>query len=200
MKTRILSAALLLLPTILLAQNPGDYANAENSYGDHYTATASSSQGMVSAMMNAFSYLEQGMKYEKEDNYYASLVELDKALALDPNFAEAHDYKAIVYIKLGRFVKALKSVNTAIECNPRLAEAYNHRGIIQFYLQNADRAMSDYDQAILLNPDYGTAYYNRGLLKLSLNDEAGALKDLRRAQELKCTDAEPVIKEFLAEK
>jgi tetratricopeptide (TPR) repeat protein len=200
MKTRLIITAFLLTSAFVFGQYPTNFSGTDNGYGDHFDASANKNQGMATAMMNAFSYLEQGMKYEKEDNYYESLVELDKAIAIDENFAEAHDYKAIVYIKLGRFIKALKAVNNAIESNPRMAEAYNHRGIIHFYLQNADEALQDYTYAISLKPDYGTAYYNRGLLKLSMNDETGAFEDLVKARDLKCTDAEPVISEYFAGK
>lgn len=200
MKTKLVASVLILMSGVVLAQYPASFAGEDNTYGDHFDVIASKTQGMASGMMSPFNYLEQGMKFEKEDNYYASLNELDKALALDANFAEAHDYKAVVYIKLGRFIKALRSVNNALSCNPNFAEAFNHRGIIHFYLQNADEALKDYSRAIELKPDYATAYYNRGLLKLSMDDEQGALKDLIKARELKCTDAEPVIKEFLADK
>lgn len=189
-----------LLAGVVMGQTPAGLTTPDDSYGDQFLSTNTRTQGMVPAENTAFTYLEQGIQFSHEENYYASLEVLDKALAMDPSLAEAHDYKAINYIKLGRFVKALKSANNAIECNPGLAEAYNHRGIVHFYLQNGEEAMQDYTFAISLKPDYGTAYYNRGLLKLTIGDDKGALEDLTRANELKCADAAPVISEFLAEK
>jgi tetratricopeptide (TPR) repeat protein len=199
MKTKLMITLFALLTGVVIGQTPAGLTTADDGYGDQFLAPANRTQGMVPAENNAYTYLEQGIRFSLEENYYASLEVLDKALALEPSLAEAHDYKAINYIKLGRFVKALKSVNNAIECNPKLAEAYNHRGIIHFYLQNGEQALEDYTTAISLKPDYGTAYYNRGLLKLTIGDDKGALEDLSLAKELKCTDAAPVISEFLAE-
>jgi tetratricopeptide (TPR) repeat protein len=200
MKTKLMITAFALLSGVIIGQTPAGLTTPDDSYGDQFMASNNRTQGMVPAENNAYTYLELGIQFSQEENYYASLEALDKALAMNPGLAEAHDYKAINYIKLGRFVKALKSVNTAIEINPGLAEAYNHRGIIHFYLQNGEEAMEDYTTAISLKSDYGTAYYNRGLLKLTIGDDKGALEDLTRATELKCEDAAPVITEFLAEK
>ncbi|MFN8209220.1 MAG: tetratricopeptide repeat protein [Bacteroidales bacterium] len=200
MKTKLMITVFALMAGVAMGQTPTGLTTPDDGYGDQFLASATITKGMVPAENNAYTYLEQGIQLSKDENYYASLEVLDKALALEPSLAEAHDYKAINYIKLGRFVKALKSVNNALEYNPSLAEAYNHRGIVHFYLQNGEQAMEDYTIAISLKPDYGTAYYNRGLLKLTIGDDKGALEDLTRAQELNCSDAAPVINEFLAEK
>jgi len=52
--------------------------------------------------------------------------ELEKAVALDPDFAEAHENLGALYIKLGRPAEAEPHSRRAIELNPGLASAHSN--------------------------------------------------------------------------
>jgi tetratricopeptide (TPR) repeat protein len=200
MKTKIFFLTALLFAGILPGQTQCVNTSFTGATDNGLKLIVNSDEGTGYSNVNAYTCYQEAIEFAKEEHYNASLNSLEKALNLDPKFAQAYDYKAVIYIKIGKFVRALKAANDAISCNDKFAEAYNHRGIVHLYLQNSDKALADYSAAIELNPQYATAYYNRGLLKLTNGDDSGALLDLSKARDLKCQDADPVIREFLAEK
>jgi tetratricopeptide (TPR) repeat protein len=200
MKTGLLISLFLMSSIISNAQYSTTSGSGDFGYGDHFVDNRASSGSMVSELMNPFTFYEKGKSLERNDDYNGALAEFDKATTLDEGFAEAYDYKAIVYIKLGRFQKALKEVSKALENDPDLAEAYNHWGIILFYQENFTQAINEYTRAITLKPAYGNAYFNRALARLSANDLKGSYDDLIRARNLKCEGIDEVIHEYFPEK
>lgn len=56
--------------------------------------------------------LVSGGKYEE------ALKEFDKAIEINPNYAEAYNNKGLALFKLGRFKDAIKEIDKAIKLNP----------------------------------------------------------------------------------
>jgi hypothetical protein len=92
----------------------------------------------------------------------------DKALALDPNFAEGWIGRGNVLNTLTRFDAALAAYGRALTLHANLAEAWLGRGNIFLELKRLDEALACYDEAIALKPDFATAYFNRGRARLLL--------------------------------
>jgi tetratricopeptide (TPR) repeat protein/V8-like Glu-specific endopeptidase len=126
------------------------------------------------------------LAYQKNEygNYPGALANYDRAIALNPNYAEAYNNRGnLKYEKLNNPQGALADYNRAIALNPNLAEAYYSRGNLKYEkLNNPQGALADYDRAIALNPNLAEAYNNRGNLKdEKLNNPQGALADYNRA-------------------
>ena len=69
--------------------------------------------------------------------------ELEKALALDPEYAEAHENLGALYLKLNRRAEAEVHIRRAIELNPSSSFAHSDLGAIQLLagdLQAAERS------------------------------------------------------------
>jgi tetratricopeptide (TPR) repeat protein len=107
--------------------------------------------------------LDNGKRLFDQGNYNGAIQELNEAIRLDPNMAEAYAYRARSYDG-SDYDRALSDANRAIQLNPRLAIAYNTRGNV-FLNKNKDydRAITEYTEAIRLDPQFATAYYNRGI-------------------------------------
>ena len=102
-----------------------------------------------------------------------ALASYDKAIALKPDYAEAHNNRGNALKDLKRPAEALASYDKAIALKPDYAEAHNNRGNALKDLKRPAEALASYDRAIALKPDYAEAYNNRG----------NALKDLKRPAE-----------------
>ena len=131
-------------------------------------------------------------KYEEAIEYYS------KAIALNPQFANAYNNRGNAKYSLGENEEAIKDYNQAIELNPQHASAYNNRGIAKSSLGDDDEAIQDYDKAIELNPKFVEAYCNLGVSKSSLGKYEEAIKDYNKAIELDPQYAEAYYNRGLA--
>ncbi|MEM9881443.1 MAG: tetratricopeptide repeat protein [Planctomycetota bacterium] len=77
--------------------------------------------------------------------FSSAQVLLERALRLEPDFAEAHNNLAYTLRKQGEdhYDKALEHYNTAIELDEDLAEAYMYRGVLYVQTGSKDSAAAD---------------------------------------------------------
>jgi predicted O-linked N-acetylglucosamine transferase (SPINDLY family) len=105
----------------------------------------------------------------------------DKALALQPGFAEALTNRACALVERKRFAEALASCDQAIALRPDMADAFNNRGNALRELGRLDDALASFDRAIALRPDHADAFNNRANVHNQLRRFDQALDDCRRA-------------------
>lgn len=90
-------------------------------------------------------------------NFDAAYVNLDKALSLNPNSADALFAKARLLLVQRKDADALKCVNTIINNDAACSEALLLRGWINKYrLKNAVAAQKDFEAMLLLGKDYAS--------------------------------------------
>ena len=77
----------------------------------------------------------------------APLVDLNQAIALDPQFAYAYYNRANLYVRSGEEDKALLDYTKAIELSPSFAEAYYNRGLLFFALGKVNEGTRDLSKA-----------------------------------------------------
>jgi tetratricopeptide (TPR) repeat protein len=105
----------------------------------------------------------------------------NKAIVLDPNFAEAYNNRGLAYQSQGNLNQALLDYNKAIQIDPNLAGAYYNRGLAYQSQGNLNQALLDYSKAIQINPNFAEAYNNRGLAYQSQGNLNQAFLDYNRA-------------------
>lgn len=113
------------------------------------------------------------------------LLRCERVIELAPDSAEAHNNRALILNRLGRYDEALASYGHAIALKPQLAELYNNRGVTLQQMERYDDALADYDKAIELKPDYANAHNNRGATLPHLRRYAEALASCATAIRLK---------------
>jgi tetratricopeptide (TPR) repeat protein len=96
-----------------------------------------------------------------------------KAIAIKPDYAEAHYNLGNLLHELGRLEDAGASYYKAIAFKPELAKAHNNLGITLLELGRLEDAEMSYKKAIVIKPDYAEAHYNLG----NLLHELGRLED-----------------------
>jgi tetratricopeptide (TPR) repeat protein len=103
----------------------------------------------------------RGLAYNKQGEYDRAIAELNRAIALKPNYAEAYCERGIAYSEKGDYGQAMLDYDRSIELNPDSAITYYDRGIVHAHLGKDDMAISDYTRAIELRPNSDT-YLERG--------------------------------------
>ena len=69
------------------------------------------------------------VSYTHLDVYKRQAADYDRAIQLDPKFAQAYSGRCAVQIKKGNLAQAIADCNQAIALDPKLAIAYNDRGL-----------------------------------------------------------------------
>lgn len=99
---------------------------------------------------------------------------LQRAIELDPNFADAYAFLAVLYVANGRAEDGLRSVETAMRLNPRYPFWYLFmRGITRYVIEDYNTAIADFEAAAKRSP---TALFVRWWLAASYA-QAGRMDD-----------------------
>jgi len=110
-----------------------------------------------------------------------ALEYLNKAIDLDPQYANAYVGRGLSYFQLKDYDRALSDLNKAIELNHSFPDAYNARSIVWNAKGEYNRAIKDCDRAIELNQRYAEAYNNRGLALKKKGEYKSAIESYNKA-------------------
>lgn len=121
----------------------------------------------------AQSMYSQGLGILSRDDFARALPFFEKAVDIDPNYAEAWYQAGFCYGMLGRHAEALKASRTAARLRPEWAQTYVNIGASSFALGQFKEAAEAYRQAAKLETDNADIQYALGLSlnKLGKTDE-----------------------------
>lgn len=128
-------------------------------------------------------YMRGTAKYHVQQ-YQIAILDFDKAIELNPNFAAPYVNRGVSKKMLGRYQEAIQDFDQAIKLNPNHFLFYYYRGSTKFQLDQYATAITDLDKAIELNPADAESYLVRGSTKKYLKQHELAILDLNKAIEL----------------
>ena len=111
-------------------------------------------------------------------------MHLEKALQLDPKFAQAHNNLGIVLRSRGFKAEAAAAFRAAVAAKPDYMRAWNNLGSTLLHMEAAEEAVACFDKALALEPNYAYAHLNLGLYHLAVGRYADAEASLVRATQL----------------
>ena len=128
------------------AQQEGDRALSENRYVAALTAykRASSDSAVVANRM--------GIAYHHLFALGEARKQYERAIRLDPHYAEAFNNLGAVLYGQNQFKQAEKAYGQAILYQPRFAMAYKNLGITYFADHDADHGTAAFHQAMTIDP------------------------------------------------
>jgi len=129
----------------------------------------------------AYIYSNRGTVYASADQFDGAITNYNRAIKLNPNFADAYNHRGIAYRNLGQLKQAICDYTKAIELKPNYTEAYNNRGVAYDKLGQLEQSVFDYDKSIELNPRFAQAYNNRANAYAKLGQFDRAISDYTRA-------------------
>ncbi len=130
--------------------------------------------------------LRAGIKRELED-LDGHLTDVNKALALHPDFLWALAEKAENLGERGTYREAFPVVQKLIALQPKSSWVYVHRARLRAFHGYHALAMRDFNRAVTLDSSCGAVYAWRGEARRRQGDLRGALEDFDQALRLQPT-------------
>lgn len=118
----------------------------------------------------------------------AALVDINRSIGLNPNFAESYHQRGIIERLRNNYTNALDDYSTAIKKaknSEDLSSYYFSRATLREDLLDHTGALKDCNLCLELNGNNNWPGYNlRGSIKLNLGDFRGALEDCNKSIEI----------------
>jgi tetratricopeptide (TPR) repeat protein len=129
-------------------------------------------------------YYNEGQNSVKQRNYTEALASYDKAIAINPNYADAWNKRGLALSYLNRKTEAIESLDKALSLDPNDADAWSNRGLAQ----GKEEGLSNIDRALGIDPNFADAWTNRGILLVMLDRDSEAVVNFDKAISLKPSD------------
>ncbi len=133
-------------------------------------------------------YLNRALAEHDESHAAAALVDLDRALDLDPDSTRAHNERGQIYLENGEARKAVAEFTQSLQATPSV-EGHYQRGEAYEKLGDHQKAIADFDAAIVESSDAPYAFRARAAAKLASGDRAGAAADEQQARSIETGQA-----------
>ena len=141
-----------------------------------YTEAATFAQTMTARFpLYRFGWMILGLAFKQIGRGAEALEPMQKAAALSPTDADAHNNLGIILMGMGRLDEAETSYRRALEIKPDFAVAHNNLGLTLKDLGRLDEAAASFRRALEIKPDYADAHYNLGNILCDLGDIAQAI-------------------------
>ncbi|MDX3639666.1 tetratricopeptide repeat protein [Streptomyces sp. MB09-02B] len=137
----------------------------------------------LDAPVRARAHGVRGRELRWAGEYDRALAEYDRAVALDPESADAYQGRGITRRRLGAHAAALADVDRADALRPGTAHTLGVRGDILHAMGRYEEAVAAFDRVLDLDPAHRLAMASRGQSRHHLGDDEGALADFDRALE-----------------
>ena len=156
-------------------------------------------QYVATSNPEAYDYYLRGRKFlyaMSSRDFQHAIRMYDKAIELDPNYANAYAGIADTYSQIYRFAdatpenatQALKASERAIELDPDSAEAHASRGLSLFINEKYAEAERHFETAIMLNPKLFESYFFYALSCKSQGNHEKAARLFMQASEVNPAD------------
>lgn len=114
-------------------------------------------------------------------DYDRALADVNIAIGLFANVAEAYNLRGAIYDRKGDGDHAISDYSSAIRLDPSYAAACANRGLAYLKRGAYDLAITDFNEAIRLDPRYTAAYNGRGVALSRKGDHPSAIADFSAA-------------------
>lgn len=161
-----------LASSTVYVRAPANYAPTDREKGRQNSAAT------VSALIN------QGYTLQSRNDLDGALAAYDRALAIDPNAAEAVASRGGVLFEKGDEVGAQAAFDRALQLDPRQMTALMGKGRVHFAHGRWQDAIDTYNQVLALSPNFSNVIVLRGAAYGALGKPAEAAADYDQAIKL----------------
>ena len=121
-------------------------------------------------------FVSLGLSYSDRGAFNKAIVELKKALELDPNYGEAHNELGYVYLAAGDFSKAVEHFKKYVSLSPGEANPVDSLAEAYFKMGRLAEAIANYKETIRINPDLESSYFSIGYIYALKEEYAEAMR------------------------
>ena len=117
---------------------------------------------------------EDALAHHRAGRIGQAITRYKRALALRPDYADAHNNLGVAFVAQGRILDAISHYKRAIGLNPDHRNAHSNLGTALAFLGRTEEAIPHYERALALEPAHADAHYNLGiaLAAVGRSDEA----------------------------
>jgi predicted TPR repeat methyltransferase len=126
-------------------------------------------------------HLERGKALCARGEHAQGIDAYQRAIAADPNHAEAHYRAGIAWRDQAQFAPAIASYRRALVLKPDYVEAHNNLGVVLQLQNDLQAAHGCYRRAVELKPGFSQPYINLGRLCEMMGARAEAAQCYRQA-------------------
>lgn len=118
-----------------------------------------------------------------EWNWPEAEKRFERALELNPNYADAYSWYGLYLLYMGRYEESIDEFNRALQRDPRVPRFCVSAGISYSYLHRYEEAIDQYREALDLEPNYPLAHYFLGAAYISKKMYEEAVEAIKKAVE-----------------
>ena len=120
--------------------------------------------------------LDTAKELSEQSHFEEALVACERALALDPQSADAWNNKGVVLESLSRHEEAIAAYEYGLALDSKYAVSWYNKGVTLFHLGRIKEALAAWEQCLALDPKYTSAWFNKGLTLNNFGPPQEALK------------------------
>ena len=157
-----------------------DIMNANGAYGkaEHFAKKALELDETLPE-----AYLAIAFSNSKKFDFTMRERDFKRAIALNPNMAQAHEGLSSMYAFIGEWGKSLEEAERAIELDPLSPEALGNAGTWYLYAGQYSRAQQRLSEALELDPGNSFILSNLGLAHIQLGNVREGVSEVKMAVE-----------------
>lgn len=194
MRPRSAFAAATLLATVavmsnavVLAQTSKEWSQCSGGEGPIADVVISGCSAIIQAGQDspkrlARAFNNRGVAYKFKGEYDRALEDYDRAILLNPGYANAYNNRGVIYRLRGEYDRAIKDYDEAIWLDSNVPASFYNRGIAYTEKQDYDHALGDFDVVLRFNPKNALALYARGIVRLKRGDTQSGAADIAAAK------------------
>jgi tetratricopeptide (TPR) repeat protein len=174
-------AALALSVFQASADVPADCMQLKNPALTNSSCTVFINTGQGSNHERSVAHFHRGTALDMTGNLDGAIIDLTRAIELDPTWAPPFNNRARALVGKGEHVHAIADYDRALELNPGDATGYVNRALAYLKMKDDDHALSDLLKGVELNPRNAFAVFNIGAIYEAKGDRKNAAAAYRQA-------------------
>ena len=130
-------------------------------------------------------YANRGLIYYDLGLFEQSMIDCDKAIAINPEFAPSYYYRGLIYgQEESNEELALEEFKQTVDLDPFYQDAYYAIAILYYNREDLPNAKETLDKLINMNDKHAEAYYLRSKVNSELYGYAEGIEDAIKAFEI----------------
>ncbi|MEZ5398806.1 MAG: tetratricopeptide repeat protein [Bryobacteraceae bacterium] len=125
---------------------------------------------------------EKALKSDRKGKHEEALERVRAAIAIAPNFFQAHAALAVAYMKRGQTNEAEREVDVSLRLNPDYVPGQEILGLVLLSQGNLREAAEILDHVVEMAPSRKTAHYYLGQALLRMGNPGASSEHLKRAE------------------
>ncbi len=148
------------------------------------TVALASREPAAPLLNNSNFYREGGLLAYRSGDFPRAIANLDEAIRLDRNDAQAYNIRGNAWDEIGNFNNALADYDEAIRIDAGNPTFFHDRAIMWHRKGDLDKALVDLERAIRFNSSDPNIYCDRGLIWYEKGSHPRAIADFNQAIKL----------------